>query len=274
MAGLRSFWLGALLCVSAVCAQAQGTAKTTVLMDTLRIAEMVDILRDEGLIYADFLNKDMLDGQGGAFWEGQVDRIYDTGRMQEDVRAGLHAGLTEDQTDAALAFFQTETGARIVALENAARAAMTDKDVETVAKQAYRDVAGSDDPRLAMIETFVIVNDLIERNVSGALTSNYQFYRGMVDGKAFDLSEDEMIADVWEQEAEVRADTIEWLYGYLFMAYQPLEDADLEAYVVFSQTDAGRALNAGLFDGFEKVYSDISYALGRAVALEYAASEL
>jgi hypothetical protein len=88
------------------------------------------------------------------------------------------------------------------------------------------------------------------------------------------MNDDEMIAEVWAQEEEIRSDTDEWLMGYLLMAYQPLSDEELSAYIAFSRTDAGQALNRGLFDGFNAMYTDISYALGRAVALELAASEL
>ena len=208
------------------------------------------------------------------FWASQVDRIYDIHRMSETTRAGLANALQGSYLDATLAFFQTPAGERIVALENAARGAMGDDDIEEIARQNYRDLAQDGGHRLDLIRAFVTANDLLERNVSGALTSNYQFFRGLSDGNAFDMSEDEMIAEVWAQEEEIRADTEEWLMGYLLMAYQPLSDEELEAYIAFSRTNAGQALNRGLFDGFNAMYTDISYALGWAVALELAASEL
>ena len=264
----------AVLLISASCLMAQGTARVPVLMDALKMAEMMQIVRTEGLDYARDLNADMLDGQGSGFWASQVDRIYDIQRMSETTRAGLANALQGSDLDATLAFFQTPAGERIVALENAARGAMGDDDIEEIARQNYRDLAQDGGNRLDLIRAFVTANDLLERNVSGALTSNYQFFRGLSDGNAFDMSEDEMIAEVWAQEEEIRADTEEWLMGYLLMAYQPLSDEELEAYIAFSRTDAGQALNRGLFDGFNAMYTDISYALGRAVALELAASEL
>ncbi len=264
----------AVLLISASCLMAQGTARVTLLMDALKMAEMMQIVRTEGLDYARDLNADMLDGQGSGFWASQVDRIYDIHRMSETTRTGLANALQGSDLDATLAFFQTPAGERIVALENAARGAMGDDDIEEIARQNYRDLAQDGGHRLDLIRAFVTANDLLERNVSGALTSNYQFFRGLSDGNAFDMSEDEMIAEVWAQEEEIRADTEEWLMGYLLMAYQPLSDEELEAYIAFSRTDAGQALNRGLFDGFNAMYTDISYALGRAVALELAASEL
>lgn len=275
MKHLRTCALVLVFCLSGFAAAAQSPAKFTVLMDALGLAEMMQIIRDEGLGYAEDLNADMLDGQGAGFWLGQVDRIYDTARMNETVRLGLERTLNDEAMDASLAFFQSETGAEIIDLENAARAAMADPEIEEIARQTYREMAqAGESPRLALISRFIEVNDLVDRNVTGALTSNFQFYRGLNDGAAFDLSEEEMIDEVWQQEEDIREDTIEWLFGYLIMAYQPLSEQDLEAYVMFSQTEAGQALNAGLFEGFDAMYVDISYALGRAVAMELAASEL
>ena len=275
MKQLRAFAFSLALVLPALGASAQSPAKVTMLMDALGIAEMMQIMRSEGLDYAQDLNIDMLDGQGAGFWLGQVDRIYDTERMNETVRLGLEQSLNAAAVDASLAFFQSKTGAEIIDLENAARAAMSDDAIEEIARQTYLDMAeAGDSKRLTLITRFIDVNDLLERNVTGALTSNFQFYQGLNDGAAFDLSEEEMIAEVWQQEEEIREDTIEWMFGYLIMAYQPLSDQDLEAYVLFSQTDAGQALNAGLFAGFDAMYVDISYALGRAVAMELAASEL
>jgi hypothetical protein len=34
---------------------------------------------------------------------------------------------------------------------------------------------------------FIEANDLVERNVSGALNSNFAFYRGLSDGGAFEV---------------------------------------------------------------------------------------
>ena len=102
----------------------------------------------------------------------------------------------------------------------------------------------------------------------GAMNASYAFYNGMIDGQAFDfeLTEDEILRDVWSQEAEIRLDTQEWLYGYLMRAYAPLSDDDLQAYIDFSATKAGRVLNAALFAGFDEVFTNVSKALGLSAA--------
>ena len=110
--------------------------------------------------------------------------------------------------------------------------------------------------------------------MTAALTSNYRFYLGLVDGGSFDASEQEVIEQTWEQEDEIRLDTVKWMMGYLLLSYQSLDEAEMIELINFMKTRAGRALNAAIFDGFGAMYGDISYTLGRAVALNMVASDL
>jgi hypothetical protein len=159
-------------------------------------------------------------------------------------------------------------------METAARRAMNLAEVEAAAVAAYVDLRAEPDARLELIDRFVEVNDLADRNISAAMTASLQFSRGLNDGRFFERNEADILADVWAQEPEIRRDTEQWLYGYLLLAYQPLPLEDLEAYVAFSRTGPGEAMNAALFAGFEHMYNDISYALGRAIALSAAGSAL
>jgi hypothetical protein len=81
-----------------------------------------------------------------------------------------------------------------------------------------------EDPRIDLLTDFIEANDLVERNVSGALNSNFAFYRGLSDGGAFEVEipEELMLAEVWGQEPELRRDTIEWLYSFQLSAYAGL----------------------------------------------------
>ncbi len=253
---------------------ALANARITQLMDVLQIRDVVDILHAEGIAYGEELNEDMLGGQGGAFWNGQIRQIYDRERIAERLRLALETGLTAEDVDAALAFFGSETGARIVVLENAARRAMSDPAVEQAARDISVSLAGSDDPLVRLVSLYIEENDLLERNVSGAMGSNFQFFKGLSDGRYLVQTEEDILAAVWSQEEDIRSDTEEWLNAFLLMAYEPLPLDSLQAYVDYSASDAGQALNAALFDGLDAVYSDISYALGRAVALNASGNEI
>jgi hypothetical protein len=121
---------------------------------------------------------------------------------------------------------------------------------------------------MAALQHFARTNDLIEFNVAGALNANLAFYRGLSQGGAFEerLTEDQMLADVWAQEAEIRGETADWLFPYLALSYKSLSDADLASYQAFAETAAGKKLNAAVFAAFDVVFTRISLDLGRAAA--------
>jgi uncharacterized protein DUF2059 len=242
--------------------------------DVLRIGEVIDVMRDEGRDFGAELDRDMLDGQGGAVWAAQIARIYDRDVMENSVRKALADRMSADDIARSIAFYDTPLGQRILTLETTARQAMSDKTVEDIARATYQELKQEGDARFVEIIRFVDVNDLLERNVTGALNATYHFMRGLAEGGASTMSEADMTADVWSQEDETRADTESWLFGFLLLAYGPLSDEDLEAYIVFSETKAGQALNAALFDGFDDMYLDISHALGLMVATALETSDL
>jgi hypothetical protein len=262
--------IGALLLAAAPAAAA--TVET--LARVLQIDDVVAVLHDEGVEHGRDIDRDMLDGQGGEWWAGQVARIHDPARIRAGLVAALAAGMDQGQIDSTVGFFDTPRGQALLSFETAARRAMADPQVEEIARATYDRQRLDRDDRFDAVARFVAANDLIERNVAGTLGASYHFLRGMAEGGQLDWSEAEILADVWADETETRTDTASWVYGFLLMAYRPVDLPDLDAYVAFSKTDAGQALNAALFDGFDVVYADISYALGLALARAMAASSL
>ena len=260
--------------VLAVGAAAQAQGPRAELIDALGIPELLEVMRTEGESYGVEIGADFLTDGGGSSWNAVVRRLYDIDKMQVWVTRGLNEEIASEHLDPLLAFFQSPTGKRIVEQELIAREAFLDTATEEAARAAYR-AAGEDEAgRIALLKEYVAANELIEFNVAGALTSNLRFYRGLVEGGALEMTEEEMLAEVWDQEEEIRADTEEWLMAYLMMAYAPLEDDEIAEYVVLSGTDAGKALNRALFAGFDGMYADLSYALGLAVARQMEGEEL
>ncbi|MEP3741177.1 MAG: DUF2059 domain-containing protein [Sulfitobacter pontiacus] len=249
-------------------------ARMTVLVDLLELREAAAILSDEGQAHAETLNQDMLGGQGGPGWTLQVERIHDPERMVEAVRRALEETMSPSAVEDAIDFYTTDLGGRIVALENAARAAIAEREVEQIARANYGVLAGDNDPRLALIRRLITSADMVDRNVSTALNSNLQFLRGMRDGGALEDSDEDLLSEIGGDLDAVTEDTSVWAHAYMLLAYHPLSDAEIERYAAFSETDAGGALNRALFDGFGHAYEDISYALGRAVALNMVAENL
>ncbi len=244
------------------------------LLEALGVPEVVEVMRSEGLDYGRELALDMLPGGTSPGWSATVSAIYDTDAMLETVRGRFTETIGDRDVGTLIAYFESDEGQRVVSLEIDARRAMTDKAVEEAARETFRGLDGTPDPRLETLEALVDANDLIEANVAGALNASYNFYAGLVEGGAIEMSQAEILSDVWAQEEETRQDTREWLYGFLLMAYEPLDDDALDAYVEISSSAAGQVMNQALFDGFNTMYDDLSRRLGQAAALRMQGQDL
>lgn len=236
----------------------------------LELPRLFRVLQAEGLDYGAELEAELFPGSGGDRWQAIVAAIHDPARMEAIATERLQAELSgaPELVGRMVAFFEADPGARIVALELAAREGYLDDAVKDAAEAAHADMVARDDPRLALLDRLVVANDLIEQNVAGALNGNLAFYKGMVEGGAVDatLPDAEMMADLWSQEPQIREETVGWLMPYLALAYRPLSDADLETYVAFSETPEGQLLNRALFAGFDAVFNTVSRDLGLAAA--------
>lgn len=254
-----------LICLP-VSAWAASPAELARLYDALRTDELMEILSEEGLQQSEELRTEMFPGRGGAGWTATIGRIYAPQRLSDVFRDAFSEELRDSDVVPLLEFLDSETGSRIAALEVSARRAIMSDDVEAAARAAYRDLQGGGSEREALIEEFADLNDLIDRNVAGALNANLAFYRGLGSSDGFDMDEEQMLRDVWAQEAEIREDTTEWVFGFMTLAYEPISDEELRSYVNISSTLVGSDLNRALFAGFDAVFLDVSYAIGAATA--------
>lgn len=274
MAIWRTALVSTALILSTFANTARASEATDKLLTALGMEQMIRIMREEGLTYAVELGDEMLPGGYSDSFGANVARIYDTDAMEQSVRAGFAAALDGTDINALEVFFASPLGTRIVALEISAREAMMDSAIEDAAKERARQYEAEDDAAFLKVQDFIKEGDLLEANVVGALNSNIQFYRGLVDGEAFALSEAEIVADVWEQVDATRAETREWLYAFLIMAYAPLDAEGFDAYAQLLNTPEGRVMTRALFQGFDSMYGDISYALGLACARAMQAEEI
>ncbi len=265
---MRPLFLATILGLAVQPAGAATREETEALAAALGLPQIIEVMRAEGLDYGAGMEDQMFPGKGGPAWRASVDTIYDPAMMQATVVNAMVDGLAETEIGDLLAFFSSERGREIIAYEVSARAALMDSDIEEAARQRFLEIRAEDPDALGLIERFVEVNDLVDSNVMGAMNSNYAFYQGLMAGGAFDgsLTDSDVVADVWAQEDEIRSETDLWVHSYLAMAYQPLADADLEAYIAISETPAGQALNRALFEGFDEMYVAISRALGVSAA--------
>jgi len=266
------------LCVSLAIAPlpAIATPRIDALLDAIGIERMLELMRQEGLVYGDELATDFLGGTGGRSWDATVRDIYDLDRMRLRLKEGFAESIDEEVLAPLEDFYTSDLGTEIVALELAAREAFLDKDLEDATKARIAEFESEHPEAFAQVTEFIEVNDLVDQNVVGALNSNYAFYQGLIDGGGFpgDLSESAILADVWGQEPEIRANTTEWLYAFLLTAYLPLEEEAMEQYLELSRSEAGQAFTRALFAGFDEMFIEVSRDLGAATSRFMATEEL
>ena len=268
---MRKFSVAVLLwcgMATAMAAQPKVPEQIATLADALGLPEIIAVMRAEGLVNGMELADEMFPTRGGESWTTMVEVIYDVDWMTDAVWTSFAAELEGTDVAPLIAFFDEPAGRRIVGLEVSARQALLDDEVEAASKDRVLELSADADPLLDQLEIFIQANDLLEYNVVGAMNSNYAFYTGLQDGGAFDetLTEEQILTDVWSQEEVIRADTEEWLYAFLAMAYEPLDEAELDGYIAMSETPEGQALNRALFVAFDKLFVKISHSLGRSAA--------
>ncbi|KIC42716.1 50S ribosomal protein L21 [Ruegeria sp. ANG-R] len=268
---MRALAAAALLIIWAVPLAASEHADR--LMQAMHLSDFMEILSEEGVAQGLAMNESMLGGSGGAYFQAQVADLYDPEAMRQQLSQSVGRMMTLTQLEQASIFFESDLGQSIVSLENSARRAISDDAIEEMARTAYRQ-ADRDDMFFRLVDEYVQVNDLIEQNVQGTMSADYSFYRGLSSGQGGLLDEASVLEELLSQHERTKAETTEWMYSFLLLAYQPLNEAQMRENIAFSRTDAGRALNTALFEGFNEMLDSISFQLGQAVAQAMRASDL
>lgn len=255
---------------------AQADAQMTRIYDLLRMSEYAAINRDEGMADGIDVASDMLERAPGPALLQQIDHIHDPARVNELLRQRLDKALHPSQRAAVLGFLSSELGLQVMEIELSARRAFSDPDIEEAAITRWHSAQADpgNDALLKGVDTFSDLLDLVERNVAGALNAQMMFFNGLADGGAIEMTEADILAQVWGQEADMRTETEDWLGGYLFLAYGALSADEFSAYLLFSQSPAGQALNNALFAAFNALYDEQSYALGRVIALNMSSEDI
>ncbi|TVP73550.1 MAG: hypothetical protein EA339_02990 [Rhodobacteraceae bacterium] len=252
------------------------------LAQALLLPELFEIMATEGRMSVMADGAIPLQGPSLERFEAEVAEIYAPGRMLAAFMHVLDADLQDrpEVREDTLAFAATELGKDILRLEISARKALLDDEVDLFARHALEE-ARMDTARqavrerLADIRQRIEANDLIELNVSLGLNTSFAYYRGMMMENAVSgMSADMLLQLVWSQEPDIRADIEDWVESYFLMAYQPLDEDSMQAFLNYVDTPLARAFNQAMFRAFDEVFSEISLNLGRALGRHLAAEDL
>lgn len=223
------------------------------LVNAMGIPDLIASFAEDGMASAAELDDTFLGGQGGDVFAETVRRLHDPARMEAELRAAMAAALDPRVAEQALVFFESEQGARIVALEVEARRAMVDDTVEEAAKAA---ADKADDAVLRLVS----VRDLVEGNTDISMAAQAAFF----DGLAF-ASGTADTPDIEARRGAIAEDTRRWVTGYYMLVASALPSGEMDIYVAFWETDVGQAVDKAMYAAFEASYVTLSYALGQAV---------
>lgn len=240
--------------------------------------ELFQIMADEGIASAGDAEATPLDPSELGQWRADLARIYDGQAIRSKFSATLDTALAgqPDVVADAIDFARSTLGERVLRLEVSARAALLDDTIDDMARLALMDARNAPatsaaGQRLALVQQRIEVNNLIELNVSLGLNTSYAYYMGMLSQTELaGLGPQDVLPLVWAQEEDIRADVTDWIESYFLMAYQPLTDDELRAYIDQAGAPLGDAFNRAMFLAFDTVFVDISgqvgTALGRALS--------
>ncbi|MGH1357066.1 MAG: DUF2059 domain-containing protein, partial [Thalassovita sp.] len=196
---------------------------------------------------------------------------YDLSVLRRGVAEVFQQTMNPALSPQAVGFFESALGQRFVEAELVARRAFVDPKVEDAARLAVDDLPQD---RKDALTTFIAVNELVDYNVVGGMTAQVRFYQGMAQGGLLKMTDQEILSDAWAAEEELRRDTQKWLMAYLMLSFEEMSNQDIAAYTAFSRTAPGRAVNQAIFQAYDRMYSDLSLALGLAIADMALAEEL
>jgi len=266
---MRALLIALAWCASAIAAQADVDR----LMAALQFDEVVETLVAEERSHGAALAEGFFPNAPQDGWQDRVDAIHTVERATGILRREMAEVFGDYDLMPMITYFETDAAQTILGLEASARAAFSDQALVD-AIQADLDGLTSARPDLfASIQDYIGYTDLIEQNVEAAFLSNVAFAAGLIESGQFQgMSPERLAAEMWAGEDQTRVDTENWLHAFLMTAYGPADPDDLKVYIDSALTPDGTILNEAINRGFQRLYAETSFDLGRAVA-EYMAGD-
>ena len=187
---------------------------------------------------------------------------------------GLVKNLSLDTAIYVLDFFRSDLGRQISTLETSARTAISDSAVERIAIEIAKAAKNENSERYNLLEKNVAEMEFVEFNMTGAFSAQFAFLSELSKLDNVTITNDEILAMLMENEAEMRTEIMDWLMGFSYMAYKPLSDEDLDVYLAFLNSSYGKELNNVLFGIFNMLSVKTSEGLANAIVAFYTARDL
>ena len=199
-------------------------------------------------------------------WDQAAKEAFPSDALFEEITANMDGLLDEDVLGPSRAFLLSDLGRRVTALEEQAQSAELSMDViNEEGAQILSDLIRTSAGRLDDYKRLIDALGAIDSETASAMNLNYAIQLGMSQsGKLpFSLSEAEILSLVASQEDSIRAQIREQIYINFAYTYYDLSDEDLEAYIAFLTSRAGRSLYSAIQVATETVVSQRATIFGR-----------
>ena len=231
------------------------------LYDALHMDRINEIIRLEGIQDAEGTGEAYLPPNSVDRFVAQAKSVYQLERMERDFKRLLTQNLSIPDANKILLFYQKPLGKVASELEVSARIAISDAHIEEMAKIKLKEAVKSKNKRLDEIESVIRTLELVEQNLIGAYAAQFAFMYELSKLGVIELSKQEMIDLITNDEEKLKSEILEWLMAFSHMAYMPMSDKEFSDYSDFSKSELGIVLNKALFSVYNEMAKDQSQRL-------------
>ena len=231
------------------------------LYDALHMDRINEIIRLEGIQDAEGTGEAYLPPNSVDRFVAQAKSVYQLEAMERDFKRLLTQNLSIPDANKILLFYQKPLGKVASELEVSARIAISDAHIEEMAKIKLKEAVKSKNKRLDEIESVIRTLELVEQNLIGAYAAQFAFMYELSKLGVIELSKQEMIDLITNDEEKLKSEILEWLMAFSHMAYTPMSDEEFSDYSDFSKSELGIALNKALFSVYNEMAKDQSQRL-------------
>ena len=231
------------------------------LYDALHMDRINEIIRLEGIQDAEGTGEAYLPPNSVDRFVAQAKSVYQLEAMERDFKRLLNQNLSIPDANKILLFYQKPLGKVASELEVSARIAISDAHIEEMAKIKLKEAVKSKNKRLDEIESVIRTLELVEQNLIGAYAAQFAFMYELSKLGVIELSKQEMIDLITNDEEKLKSEILEWLMDFSHMAYTHMSDKEFSDYSDFSKSELGIVLNKALFSVYNEMAKDQSQRL-------------
>ena len=242
------------------------------LYDALQMDRVNEIIRVEGIRDAQGTGEAYLSANSVERFVDQAKSVYQLDIMEKDFKRLMTENLSTSDANEILLFYRRPIGKIASELEVSARVAISETEIEEMAKTELKEAKALKNTRLDEIESVIKTLELVEQNLIGAYAAQFAFMYELSKLGLLELSRQEMIDIITNDEEKLKGEILEWLMAFSHMAYAPMSDEEFSVYNDFSKSDLGIALNKALFSVYNEMAKDQSQSLANILG-EFMRSE-